>query len=144
MFKEDIYKKCPRCGNFISETAKSCPHCNISLKNKMSTGKLIFIFICSFLGTFLLISGIIDLIVLNNTTDNENPIDNSSISISDNVSMTVETKNNSISTGKKMALESAKNYLRAMVFSKKGLISQIEYEGFTNEEASYGVEIAYK
>lgn len=139
MFKEDNYKKCPRCGNFISKTVKICPHCNTSLQSKISTGKLIFIIICSSLGTFFLISGIINLIGLNNATVNENPIDNSSISISNNISPTVETKNNTISTEKKMALESAKNYLRAMGFSKKGLISQLEYEGFTTDEATYAV-----
>jgi hypothetical protein len=51
---------------------------------------------------------------------------------------------NKATVGEKMALSSAKNYLRTMGFSKQGLIDQLEFEGFTNEEATYGAEQAYK
>ena len=46
--------------------------------------------------------------------------------------------------GERMALTSAKNYLRGSAFSRKGLIEQLEFEGYTTEEATYGVEQAYK
>ena len=42
--------------------------------------------------------------------------------------------------GEKQALQSAKKYLNYSSFSRKGLIKQLEYEGFTNDEAVYGVE----
>ena len=41
--------------------------------------------------------------------------------------------------GERMALASAKNYLKIMPFSKKGLIDQLEFEGYTTEEATYAV-----
>jgi len=41
--------------------------------------------------------------------------------------------------GEKNAVEKAKSYLRVMAFSREGLIDQLEYEGFTQSQAEYGV-----
>jgi len=38
------------------------------------------------------------------------------------------------------AAKSAETYLSLMGFSRAGLITQLEYEGFTHEQAVYGVE----
>ena len=46
----------------------------------------------------------------------------------------------SMTTGQKNALGSAQTYLRHMAFSRKGLIEQLEYEGYTTEEATYAVD----
>lgn len=40
--------------------------------------------------------------------------------------------------GENNALAKAKSYLGTMPFSKKGLIEQLKYEGFTAKEAKYG------
>lgn len=40
--------------------------------------------------------------------------------------------------GKKQALDKADSYLDIMPFSQSGLVEQLEYEGFTHEEAVYG------
>ncbi|MCX6409475.1 MAG: Ltp family lipoprotein [Actinobacteria bacterium] len=37
------------------------------------------------------------------------------------------------------AAAKAQDYLRVMPFSRTGLITQLEYEGFTQDEAVYGV-----
>src|SRR5699024_10110145 len=42
--------------------------------------------------------------------------------------------------GEKNALESAYSYLRFTSFSYTGLIEQLEYEGYTNQEATYAVD----
>ena len=42
--------------------------------------------------------------------------------------------------GAENALESAKSYLSFMPFSYKGLISQLEYEGYTTEEATHAAD----
>lgn len=42
--------------------------------------------------------------------------------------------------GQENALKSAKEYLDYSAFSYKGLVEQLEYEGFTTEEATYGVD----
>lgn len=46
----------------------------------------------------------------------------------------------SVSTGKKDALESAKQYLNAMAFSYSGLIDQLEFEGYSTDEATYAAD----
>lgn len=45
-----------------------------------------------------------------------------------------------ITLGMKNAVGRAESYLRYTSFSKKGLIEQLEYEGFTRDEATYAVE----
>lgn len=42
--------------------------------------------------------------------------------------------------GERQALLSAKKYLNYTGFSRKGLIKQLEFEGFSNKEAIYGVD----
>ena len=44
-----------------------------------------------------------------------------------------------ISLGEKNALRSAKSYLNYTAFSKKGLIEQLKFEGFSDSEANYAV-----
>ena len=41
--------------------------------------------------------------------------------------------------GEQNALQKAKLYLSTMPFSKKGLKKQLKFEGYTNKEATYGV-----
>ncbi|SDP18232.1 Ltp family lipoprotein [Halobacillus aidingensis] len=40
----------------------------------------------------------------------------------------------------KQAVAMAEQYLSFMAFSKSGLIDQLEFEGFSTEDATYGVE----
>lgn len=42
--------------------------------------------------------------------------------------------------GESNALRTAHNYLKYTAFSKKGLIDQLEYEGYSTSEAKYAVE----
>jgi hypothetical protein len=42
--------------------------------------------------------------------------------------------------GQRNALRKAKQMLGVMPFSRKGLIEQLEYEGFTDREATYGAD----
>ncbi len=49
------------------------------------------------------------------------------------------TKADNATVGERMALASAKNYLRVGAFSKKGLMNQLEFEGYTTAEATYAV-----
>lgn len=43
-------------------------------------------------------------------------------------------------TGQRNALSKAKQYLSIMAFSHSGLVDQLEYEGYTTEEATYGAD----
>jgi len=49
-------------------------------------------------------------------------------------------KQNSASVGERNAANKALSYLRTMAFSRDGLIKQLEYEGFSHQEAVYGVD----
>ena len=51
-----------------------------------------------------------------------------------------EEPKDTITTGQKNALKSAKNYISTMPFSYTGLIKQLEFEGYSNEEATYGAD----
>lgn len=53
---------------------------------------------------------------------------------------TTSTSTSTITIGQKNALSSAKSYISFMAFSYTGLIKQLEYEGYTKEEAKYGVD----
>lgn len=46
----------------------------------------------------------------------------------------------SATIGQKNALSKAKSYLRSMSFSYSGLIEQLEYEGYSPEDATYAVD----
>lgn len=45
-----------------------------------------------------------------------------------------------VDAGSTQAAKRAKEYLGIMAFSRKGLIEQLEFEGFTNSQAIYGVD----
>ena len=50
------------------------------------------------------------------------------------------TPTNTVSIGETNALKTAKNYLKVMNFSYKGLSDQLEYEGYSSEEITYAVD----
>lgn len=52
----------------------------------------------------------------------------------------VKETQESVSSGKRNALRSAKDYLSVMPFSYSGLIDQLEYEGYSNSEATYAAD----
>lgn len=45
-----------------------------------------------------------------------------------------------VTNSKTQASRTATSYLRYMAFSRSGLIRQLEFEGFSNEDATYGVD----
>lgn len=55
------------------------------------------------------------------------------------ITTTSETKG-AVSAGMSNALRAAKNYLKIMPFSYEGLIDQLMFDRFSNEEATYGAD----
>ena len=51
-----------------------------------------------------------------------------------------EAQSSAATMGQKNALRKAKEYLGVMPFSHDGLIKQLEFEGYTPEEAAYGAD----
>ena len=52
----------------------------------------------------------------------------------------VEEQSNKATIGEKNALSKALSYLDYSAFSYSGLVKQLEFEGFTHQEAVYGVD----
>ncbi|OPX70936.1 MAG: Tetratricopeptide repeat protein [Methanoregulaceae archaeon PtaB.Bin009] len=52
----------------------------------------------------------------------------------------VEEKPDKATVGEKNAAKKALDYLRVMPFSRDGLIKQLEFEGYSHQEAVYGVD----
>ncbi len=52
----------------------------------------------------------------------------------------VEEQSDTATIGEKNALSKALSYLRSSAFSYSGLVKQLEFEGFTYQEAVYGVD----
>ena len=79
----------------------------------------------------------------NNTNSNNQPNtqSNNNSNTQQNNQQQTQSENNtpSVSVSKQNALKSAKSYLNTSAFSYSGLKEQLEYEGFTSEQASYGV-----
>ena len=60
---------------------------------------------------------------------------------SQSVSPSAQAESTDSSTmGQRNALRKAKEYLYSSAFSKNGLIKQLEYEGFSTSDATYGAE----
>jgi len=56
------------------------------------------------------------------------------------ITITDKEATENVSASYKNALKTAEQYLRALPFSREGLIEQLEYEGFTYDEAVYAVD----
>ncbi len=67
----------------------------------------------------------------NTDSENDTPESNDENNVPSNASITM---------GQKNALKSAKSYLDYSGFSYSGLIDQLEYEGYTTEEATYAAD----
>ena len=71
------------------------------------------------------------------SSDFKNIVDSVAIS---SVPAKTEPEEKNATTGEINALEKALSYLNYTSFSRSGLIEQLEFEGFSTEEATYGVD----
>ncbi len=103
---------------------------NAKIKEQKQVKKMIIAAISG-----IIVIGIIIYIIGNpNKTNNHNYISSTS-KLTNSAS-----KKNNVSIGRQNALKSAKAYLNSNAFSKKGLISQLIFEGYSEDEANYAVE----
>lgn len=129
-------RKCKECGEDISSDAKICPRCGKDQRNFFQKHTLLTI--------FLIFIGICTIGNLNMSTNNNSSTFNSNYSTnSSNYSSNSNSNSNNTSNiplGKLNAVGKAKEYLYVSAFSYKGLIKQLEFEGFSSEEATYGAD----
>lgn len=149
--------KCKSCGNDLATSAKACPNCGA--KNKKPIFKKWWFWVI----IVVLLIGIIGSTGdSEKETTEENTIKATEAMVeteddvviyseektaaltdihTDKIEQTEEksTFDSSESMGQKNARKKAESYLRYSSFSKEGLIEQLEYEGFTKDEATYAV-----
>ena len=87
----------------------------------------------------IVVIGIIAAANSGNSTKEDTANANSVSRQEQNNSESVAKKTN-VTTGQKNALKSAKNYLSLMGFSKSGLIKQLEFDGYSSEDATYAAD----
>lgn len=137
--------KCPNCGTEVGN-AKFCTECGTPLKaglvrgtapqednekkkpKRKGCGCLTAIVVVLVLG---MIGGSSDTGSTSATVSKPSTAASSSISRSSEPELTM---------GQKNALRSAASYLSAMAFSHDGLIQQLEYEGYSTEDATYAAD----
>ncbi len=71
------------------------------------------------------------------------PAVNSGVSTTTTVAVTTTTTTTPLQSGtvsQRNAVSKAASYLRSSAFSRSGLIGQLEYEGFSTSDATYGVD----
>ena len=157
-------KTCPNCGNENKDISKFCETCGTSLsgigkavrmdKETKSESKGIIswwknqsngIQIGSIIGACCL--GLILIVAVGGilspdattTTTSPNTAPTSSSTPSTDTSSS-DSSVTSATAGQEQAAKMAQNYLDTMAFSRDGLIKQLKYEGFTQQEAEYGVD----
>lgn len=77
------------------------------------------------------------------TTDEQLPASTDAIEPVEAIEETIpepEEPSDTLTMGQKNALGSAESYLAIMPFSHSGLIEQLEYDGYTTEEATYAAD----
>ena len=142
--------RCKACGATMAKSAKSCPKCGA--KNKKPFYKRV---------SFWLVIVIVLLMVSCSTSKDGNSsstaetkqgaVSSSTTTSSEAATSSTEStaseveeeqpaEESSASIGQKNALRKAQQYLSAMPFSYSGLIEQLEFEGYTAEQAAYGAE----
>lgn len=158
MKDEKKLMQCKTCGNEIAKSAKKCPHCGA--KNKKPIFKkwwfwaLIIVIVISVASgsgetegeTTALAeeSALTEEVAIEETKENnilteEEPVEEEPVE-EEPVEEEPVVEEPALSLGKINALGSAENYLRIMAFSYKGLIEQLEFEGYSNEEAVYAAD----
>lgn len=133
-------KQCKACKNEIAVNAKICPNCGAK-NNKPIYKRWWFVII-------VIIVIVTAMSTIGNGTNTGDKLDQANIETTDiketdNVGAdTNSTKdsNSNETTGQKNALKSAKNYINTMAFSYDGLVTQLEFEKYSHEDAVYGAD----
>lgn len=121
-------KTCKHCKTEIPYGAKVCPQC----RKKQGMGLVAKIIIV------ILVIGLLGSCVGSDDESEELQTESPSNTVVSEEQEVSEDPN--LTTGQKSALASAKSYLDYSAFSYSGLIEQLEYEGYTTEDATYAVD----
>lgn len=132
-------KKCRSCQSEIDDKAKKCPHCKTKQGNWVQRHPILTLIIVLF------VMGIFGSQGNKNTSKSEpskptatetEKADNTQVS----PTTTITNDKPSETVSQKNALRKAESYLSFAGFSRKGLISQLEYDKFSNADATYAAD----
>lgn len=143
---------CKNCGEFIPDNLVRCPYCEArtGLKRKKPIYKRWWFWVITIFLALAVIGSMSGTETPDptepstpNVTENA-PTENAPIPEAPAVTEPPATDAPAISDnatmGEKNALRTAKNYLDFTAFSYSGLIKQLEFEGYSTEEAAYGAD----
>ncbi|PKM72822.1 MAG: hypothetical protein CVU91_07285 [Firmicutes bacterium HGW-Firmicutes-16] len=155
---------CQNCGKQIPEGSTFCTECGASLvatvqpmqfstppiaakPKKKKTALWIILGIVALIIIIAIATGGDD---KGNTKDEATPVVTETADVKETDNNTVapqqtsgaDANNNTVdlTMGQKNALQKAKDYLSMTAFSHDGLVSQLEYEGYSHDEAVYGAD----
>lgn len=155
---------CPNCGAPVNQpiqtTGKAKPPAR---KKGLKTWQIVLITLGCVLGAPIVLFTIVSLVIGIRTavdvfgesssltsyysalasSDTDTPSYTESVESDDHTSESSKTSSrytNGPTKGQMNALREAESYLRVMAFSRSGLIEQLEYEGYSTEEATYAVD----
>lgn len=133
--------KCKNCETEMNLKVKKCPNCGVTNKKSILKKWWFWIIILIILGGAFSTGG--DNLDTAGNLQNDAIKENEGSNTSNDNNLSSAEVSNDISTltlGQKNALNSAKAYLNYSAFSYKGLIEQLEYEKYSNEDATYAAD----
>lgn len=123
-------KICKYCRSEIDRKAKICPFCR---KKQGESCLSVIIFVVLVIGFWMFVANAI----FNDDDKSSSTTTRSSVSVQDPEQET-QPATESIPLSKQNALRAAKGYLDIMPFSAKKLVEQLEFEGYSHEDAVFG------
>lgn len=138
MKEKSTTKLCKHCKSEIPVKAKVCPVCGKKQGMALWLKILIAFFVIGIIGNVL---GVNDSDKKDAPALTSTPVVEASSQPEETETPEVsEEPESTLTTGQKNALKSAKSYLGFSAFSYEGLIDQLEFEGYSNEDAIYAVD----
>lgn len=133
--------RCDECGGIVSTEADYCPHCGKPVKQKPQNSRL-FLYI---LALCILAGAITGIWVFSEKQNNAKIFkSNYENNLTDGMDLKSTSGNSSYTytpvSNEEKALDQAQSYLNSQAFSYSGLIEQLEFHGFSHEEAVYGAD----
>jgi len=143
---------CQKCGSENAAGSKFCTNCSAPLQGESNTTKTKKPVYKKW--WFWVIAVFVVIAAFSTGIDKKADTKDKDIQTVEETKNTAETNNGleqttdagtkddspSITMGQKNALRSAKAYLETIPFSHDGLVEQLEYEGYSHEEAIYGAD----